>query len=174
MEITTTFHQLTTESQVLWDAANNSHIARLPYKENFMNWETVRKGSLTYRYRLDSTMISQGAMPEKIFLSFATSGSFMGDNKIHSGWLEGSLTQFNQFFLKLFCFPGNTLKSVTIDRGNSTPITTIDCASGLDNLWIFSMQENNVNPFNQSLPLMSLDKFKSQFFGIVCNLSRSC
>ncbi len=73
----------------------------------------------------------------------------------------------------MFSVSGNMLKNVTIDRSNNCPSITIGCEHGLNQLLAYSMQENNINPFLESLPLMNPDRYSNYTFGLILDCSRS-
>lgn len=65
------------------------------------------------------------------------------------------------------------LSQIIIDRGNNTPVTTIECAESLDECWEYSLKEAMVDLSRETLPLLKPDRYSSTNFGLVVNCSRA-
>lgn len=68
---------------------------------------------------------------------------------------------------------GEMIQSIIVDKGSDTPQLTLECKDSLTNVWLYSMLENNIKPFSDTLPLMSMDRYETQSFGLIVDISRS-
>ncbi len=68
---------------------------------------------------------------------------------------------------------GSFLRSCTIDRGNNTALITLDAEEDLSRVWEFSMDQNRLNRYESTLPLMNRQRFQFSNFGLVYDCSRA-
>ncbi len=174
IELTTTFHQLTAKAYEAWTMASKREIPRFNYREAMMNWEYVRANSTSYRFHLEPTMLPGSSLPEKLVLSFTNSKSFFGSYKMHSGWLQ---RKQHLTFRRCVChhtiLSAGDLKSVTIDKGDNTPQLTLDAEHDLSHIWSYSMAEQNLNPYYESLAIMEPRRYAFNRFALIVDCSRS-
>ncbi len=169
-------HQLTPQALNSWNAAYNRNIPRFSFKQMSMQWEYCRSGSTTYRYQLDPSMMQEGSLPEKMFLSFTDAQSFLGSFKRHSGWMSGEIFHCKTtkcYIIFWIVITGNFIKSITWERGNTSPAITLNAETSLRQIWSFSMNEANIDPFKETLPLMEPNRYAFNTFGLIVDCSRS-
>ena len=111
-----------------------------------MGWELVRKGESSHRVSLITRQFKGGELPQRLFLGFTPTDTWVGTYKKYSGWFVRP--------------PG--LRSITIDYGDGQAQTVIP--SGGDErdvsaLWHWNMDQLNVHPVRDFLPLLRRDMF---------------
>jgi len=135
------FYQLSASGDAVW---RQNKFSQYVYPELQLSWDMLRLGESSHRIPFRSSQFTGGEFPQRLYIGFTPTDTWVGTYGKHSGWLV----------------PPPGLRSISIDYGDGQAQTVVKCTpESPGELWHWNQDQLHLVSPNRPRPLMNRKMF---------------